>query len=257
MTEARLSEEKQYIYVVQYVVLKTLTKSENEVYTVIDILDGETIREASIKRGVPAKKVKRVLQLFMKHIDLDHFPIRTVINKTVEYIDKKYPQRDPVVCVLCAKPQPPGTLSRHIYEQHTEELKEIIREVAKKTLFMDLGEFRLINYGGLWRVDNEEIQLFEKIIEQVLKDQLATYYSHYAILKYSRIANKMRTEDKYIKKQTLEISQHRLINIIRNYAESITTIVDSNDHVWRKQSADERQIVFERSDGQKQIDAYF
>ncbi|MEM3549212.1 MAG: hypothetical protein QXJ23_09445 [Thermofilum sp.] len=257
MTEARLSEEKQYIYVVQYVVLKALTKSENEVYTVIDILDGKTIHEASIRRGVPTKKVKRVLQLFMKHIDLENFPIRTVINKTVEYIDKKYPQRDPMVCALCGKRQPPGTLSRHIYEQHTKELKEIIREVAKKTLFMDLGKFRLTNYGGLWRVDDEEIQLFEKIIEQVLKDQLASYLSHYAVLRYSRIASKMRTKDKYIKKQTHEVSQLRLINIIRNYAESITTIVDSNDHVWRKLSADERQIVFERSDGQKQIDTYF
>jgi len=259
-----LSEKKQYIYLVQYVVLKTLTKSENEVYAVIDIIEGKTIREASAKRGVPTKKVKRALQLFTKHIDLklldlfsNHFSIRTVINEMVEYIDKKYPHRDPVVCVLCGKPQPPGTLSRHIYEQHTEELKEIIRQVARKTLFMDLGEFRLINYGGLWRVDNEEIQLFEKIIEQVLKDQLATYLSHYAVLKYSRIANKMRTEDKYIKKQTLEVSQHRLINIIRNYAESITTIVDTNNHVWRKLSADERQIIFERSDGQKQIDTYF
>jgi hypothetical protein len=257
MTGARLSEEKQYIYVVQYVVLKTLTKSENEVYTVIDILDGETIREASIKRGVPAKKVKRILQLFMKHIDLEHFPIRSVINKTVEYIDKKYPQRDPTICALCGKPQPPGTLSRHIYQQHTEELKEIIREVAKKTLAMDLDEFRLINYGGLWRVDDDEIQLFEKIIEQVIKDQLATYHSHYAVLRYSRLAYKMKTVDKYIKKQTLEVSQHRLINIIRNYAESITTIVDTNNHTWKKQSADERQIVFERSDGQKQLNIYF
>jgi len=257
MTEARLSEEKQYIYVVQYVVLKALTKSENEVYTVIDILDGETIREASIKRGVPTKKVKRTLMLFMKHIDLARFPIHTVINKTVEYIDKKYPHRDSSVCALCRKPQPPGTLPRHIYQQHTEELKEIIREVARKKLFMDLGEFRLINYGGLWRVESDEIQLFEKIIEQVIKDLLATYHSHYAVLRYSRLANKMKTEDKYIKKQTLEVSQHKLINIIRNYAESITTIVDSCNHTWRKQSADERQIIFVRGDGQKQLDAYF
>jgi hypothetical protein len=106
-------------------------------------------------------------------------------------------------------------------------------------------------------VDSDEIQIFEKIIEQVIKDQLAKYHSHYAVLKYSRLANKMKTEDKYIKKQTLEISQHRLINIIRNYAESICTIVDSNNHTWKKQSADERQIVFERSDGQKQLDIYF
>jgi hypothetical protein len=73
----------------------------------------------------------------------------------------------------------------------------------------------------------------------------------------SRIAYKMKTEDKYIKKQTLEASRHRLINIIRNYAEAITTIVDSSNRTWRKRSADERQMAFERVTEQKLLAPHF
>ena len=218
----------------QFCVVKALSGEVDDVLCALDIINGATLREVSLRYGLSYRRVKSILKSVVAHAESAAEcgrGLAEVLEAAAAVVRARFPRATRGVCAVCDEAPPPGSLPRHIYLAHGDAVLQLTGEVLA-ALGVQAEWQKRPSYGGGWWFDKRHVEPLLPAVERAVASVLGAVESRWVTLRVRAVSREVRRVDR--SRVVAEASAQRVAVAVRWFFHAMREVRDARSRVWVK-----------------------